>query len=952
MLLAALAARAAAAVPGMLLLALAARAAATVPVTNATVPLWTSNSSCEYVQLRASFPLATPPRSITVYATAQATEKLLGAYKLWVNGVALAEGPGRALSSETQLVDVVDVDPSNADALALAVQGYKQKGGGRILVTTKIVHADGTVEIFGSDATWKANCLDGAARQECCLGGNYHAPRENWALDAFPAGWTGATFDDASWEPAAAQKAFAPLEAKASRPVGRFDDWRRAVAMTEVKETVCAAAPQNERLYLTCNGTSTIEAVVFADFGAPSGACAAPRGAAAAGMIPTQNANASGSPANSFETDATCTSTDAHSKIEALCVGRTSCDLGSDSRTFGSPSNACPASKWAAVAVKCAAAAPSYRYVVDLGAELQGGVLLRVPAHDRRRAADVVVRLGEARLPNGSVEFHMTTGNDYEERWAPYEDGSESVFDMGHEYREFRWAEVANSPAPLEKGDVGAWIVRYPLDAAASTFASASDRLDAVWALGKDTIVATALDVNTDSNTRQRDNCGVDAHVALTGQLATTADVSLPLRSLGFSLRAGDGVRPSWVEDKLSAVWGLAAVLRADPASPTALALANRTYAALKNLTLLPAYYDASAHVVVKGNPSWLQKNFPNSTCEKCEPDLVDYPGQYLDGYDSPNNRSTSTNAHVLDAARDLATIARALAATDNGTAKQAYLDDAEAHDAVADAIAATLSSEAFFDGTVFFDGDGSTHASIAAQYLAWGAGAPKNPSAAALRAFAAAVANKTFGRAEPAYSCMGAYWVLRALYGAALRDGDADYRAAARGAAEVARRVLVADETWQLMLAAGATATMEVWTVADKGNPTWSHPWCSAPATAVPAWLGGVAPAEGSPGRLLVRPQPGALSSFELTAPTPSGAVAVALAQDAHVLNLTVTIPANATGARVCLPRAADATGDDAADALTLDGAAVDAPEFDGHVLRHPADLPPGTHALSRASA
>ena len=182
MLLAALAARAAAAVPGMLLFALAARAAATVPVTNATVPLWTSNSSCEYVQLRASFPLATPPRSITVYATAQATEKLLGAYKLWVNGVALAEGPGRALSSETQAVDVVDADPSNADALAIAVHGYKQKGGGRILVTTKIVHADGTVDIFGSDATWKANCLDGAARQECCLGGNYHAPRENWAL--------------------------------------------------------------------------------------------------------------------------------------------------------------------------------------------------------------------------------------------------------------------------------------------------------------------------------------------------------------------------------------------------------------------------------------------------------------------------------------------------------------------------------------------------------------------------------------------------------------------------------------------------------------------------------------------------------------------------------------------------------------------------------------------------
>ncbi|KAH8044254.1 hypothetical protein JL720_17148 [Aureococcus anophagefferens] len=282
-------------------------------------------------------------------------------------------------------------------------------------------------------------------------------------------------------------------------------------------------------------------------------------------------------------------------------------------------------------------------------------------------------------------------------------------------------------------------------------------------------------------------------------------------------------------------------------------------------------------------------------------------PGQYLDGYDSPNNRSTSTNAHVLDAARDLATIARALAATD-GSAKQAYLDDAEAHDAVADAIAATLSSEAFFDGT----------------YLAWGAGAPKNPSAAA-PGLRAAVANKTFGRAEPAYSCMGAYWVLRALYGAALRDGDADYRAAARARRRSRAAPLVAATRRGADAAAGATATMEVWTVADKGNPTWSHPWCSAPATAVPAWLGGVAPAEGSPGRLLVRPQPGALASFELTAPTPSGAVAVALAQDAHVLNLTRArcVPHPST-AGVDLYEAIGASRGAATEALLADHAAA----------------------------
>lgn len=50
-------------------------------------------------------------------------------------------------------------------------------------------------------------------------------------------------------------------------------------------------------------------------------------------------------------------------------------------------------------------------------------------------------------------------------------------------------------------------------------------------------------------------------------------------------------------------------------------------------------------------------------------------------------------------------------------------------------------------------------------------------------------------------------------------------------------------NRTWLGMIAAGATATMEVWTTRDKPNLSWSHPWCSAPANIVPRRLMGIQP-------------------------------------------------------------------------------------------------------------
>lgn len=41
-------------------------------------------------------------------------------------------------------------------------------------------------------------------------------------------------------------------------------------------------------------------------------------------------------------------------------------------------------------------------------------------------------------------------------------------------------------------------------------------------------------------------------------------------------------------------------------------------------------------------------------------------------------------------------------------------------------------------------------------------------------------------------------------------------------------------ENSWCNMLQHGATATMEAWTVEEKPNLSWSHPWATAPATAI----------------------------------------------------------------------------------------------------------------------
>lgn len=92
------------------------------------------------------------------------------------------------------------------------------------------------------------------------------------------------------------------------------------------------------------------------------------------------------------------------------------------------------------------------------------------------------------------------------------------------EYAEFRYAQLDGLPSLPSQADLAGWRTEYPFDgnlnedplnaateSAASplttAFRSSDPDLDRVFGLAKYTITAASLDVNTDSNTRQRDVC-------------------------------------------------------------------------------------------------------------------------------------------------------------------------------------------------------------------------------------------------------------------------------------------------------------------------------------------------------------------------------------------------------------------------------------------------------------
>jgi hypothetical protein len=370
-------------------------------------------------------------------------------------------------------------------------------------------------------------------------------------------------------------------------------------------------------------------------------------------------------------------------------------------------------------------------------------------------------------------------------------------------------------------------------------------------------------------------------------------------------------------------------------------------------------------------------------------------------------NRSIVINSYSAQTLDALATIATELGQPDDAAQLQAQASK------MRDAMLARMVDH---DTNLFLDGVFATpsspsynssfipsHSAISSQYFAVGFGvldqAPAATQAKLGTAIMALVHNKTLDQeGEPACSCMGGHWLLEALYTLA-RSPTPELSAGAGGgvsadAAASALAFLTHPGTWLGMIAAGATATMEVWTPVtlteglippppkrppclspnassltvrvlrcvrscarssparaqrDKPNLSWSHPWCSAPANIIPRRLMGVQPLGVGYSHFEVILQPGALAWATLTLPTVKGKIELRFNSTLNAFAASLTVPPGST-ARVCLPPpviAAESAGTDS-DKLRVDGAVVGGVVL-GRMLCAPANLTAGAHNISR---
>lgn len=405
--------------------------------------------------------------------------KLLAAYKLWVNGNVVGIGPGRRVN-QTQGVDAIDLRGALVDgANAFGLEGFHRSiftgDAPRMLMLVRITYVNGSVTDVPTDAQWRTYAHADAA----------------FGPDSSTGAWAGGA---------------------CSGPV-------------------CGRMPQenlDRRVYPAGWATSAFQEA----HGEWSPAAIAPPF-----VLPLTNKP--GRPVAVF------------------------------SRTARS------VTKWEPSLAAKEAGAPSCVgcYVIDYGLELQGGVNLTfsvgggsVVNTTETVAAPprVVILLSEELAVDGTPLVPMHTGNNFTSMWTlndtPQGAAANSAI-MQHEYAEFRYAMVMGAPSPLTTGSANAWVIRYPLGdtgssdyygdtptlatsllrrpAALASFTSSSAQLNSVWGLVRHTLVACGgLDVNVDSNTRQRDFCATDAFITGLGQLAISSDYGMPAMTAinGFQL--------------------------------------------------------------------------------------------------------------------------------------------------------------------------------------------------------------------------------------------------------------------------------------------------------------------------------------------------------------------------------------------------------------------------------
>jgi hypothetical protein len=451
---------------------------------------------------------------------------------------------------------------------------------------------------------------------------------------------------------------------------------------------------------------------------------------------------------------------------------------------------------------------------------------------------------------------------------------------------------------------------------------SADANLDAVFRFSQYTNVAGSLDTSTDSNTRQRSTCHIDMRVATLAQLySLDGSTAMPTHNVGIMLQNDSDIIDGWSEFKAATVFTAHHALWHGGST----ASAEEHYERLRLFTLANFLDDGRGGTGLITKPSsnlggdeYMNGPFKclNGT-SPCAGDLVDWPRNNRDNYSCEDIAtpvvSTVPNAYAAQAIGLFGEIAAWLNRT----------DDARAARRTAAALRSRIIATLWNESTgLFVDGLGYPHQAVHASIVAAASGIVTTPAMA--EAVLSGLERRGLYDGQVVTTCWIAGATLEGLYQMAAVSEDGR-------AAEVALRYMTrtGQRSWLGMMAApwNATMTMEAWSPADNtGSPgsgtggegiTFSHPWCSSPANVIPRLLFGLTPS----GRgwetsgATVRPQPGSLPSATLRMMIGYGSanpIVVALsqlvtppsaAQQVAELKLTVTLPPQIARATVCLP-------------------------------------------------
>lgn len=547
---------------------------------------------------------------------------------------------------------------------------------------------------------------------------------------------------------------------------------------------------------------------------------------------------------------------------------------------------------------------------VDFGRAAFGWVEL-LPPRTMEHGGPFLLHLGEKATgctvdpqPGGSIRYAkvrgaLTTPNTYRVPLSAdaRNTGGEAVL-LPKEFgvvMPFRYVEVEECPYPVTADTIRQIAVHYPFDNSTAKFVSSDAALDRVYAFCKYSVKATTFAGVYVDGDRERIPYEADAYINQLCHYCTDREYTLARYSHEYLME-----HPTWPTE-----WKQHSVMMAwtdwmYTGNTQSLA---RCYGALKSKKTLESCAREKDGLLVTGGP-----DAPTASGLR---DITDWPEGERDGFDfKPVN--AVVNAFYCLNLRQMADIAQALGKADDATG---YREKAER--------AARAFNALFFNAErgCFVDGEGSSHASLHANMLPLAFGLVPEAERGRVAAFV-----QSRGLACSVY---GAQYLLEALFSAGLEDE--------------ALTLMSRDDvrSWVNMMRAGSTITLEAWDSRFKPNLDWNHAWGAVPANILPRYVLGVRPYTPGFGKILIRPQPGALEAVQGIVPTVRGAVSVGVRQKAGAsYKLTFEIPVNTT-ARVELPPPGAAGA-----VLTLDGKKARAALENGRLVLD--DLASGKHTVA----